>query len=380
MRLKDISGIAESDKLQLSEVVKQFEFRVTPYYASLIDWSDPLDPLRMIVLPNPSELDSDLPFDASHEADYTVDQGVQHKYGPTALLLVNDVCAAYCRFCFRKRFTLSTSQQGQIVPSNATYNKETTFNVEHGINYIADHPEIDNVLLTGGDPLMLSAHRLEAILAKLRSIPHVKIIRIGTKVPAFDPDRMSDYLLDMIARFSFEDMKIYLMVHFNHPRELTPLATRKLELAQQKGLTLFNQTPLLRGINDNPDVLASLFEGLSKRGITPYYLFHCRPTKGNEAFMLTLQEGLEIVKETRKKLNGLAKCFHYVGSHSTGKIEVVGVTDEQIILKYHQPQNPIDQDKIMMWSLYEHVYWFDEIVDNSVNPHVLSSRQEWIFG
>ncbi len=168
------------------------------------------------MLPNVSELDSDLPFDASSEVTNTKAKGLQHKYRNTALLLVNDFCAAYCRFCFRKRFTLATDRQEHILAEGAE--KETSFDVTDGIAYIAAHPEIDNVLLTGGDPLMLAPSRLRRILDAVRAIPHVRIIRIGTKVPPFDPDRMTDEMVSTLASATGPGKRVYLMLHYNHPR------------------------------------------------------------------------------------------------------------------------------------------------------------------
>jgi KamA family protein len=345
-------------------VLKVFEFRVSRYYSTLIDWADPDDPLRQIVLPDGSELDSRLDIDASNEEASTVVHGLQHKYRTTALLLVNDVCSAYCRFCFRKRFTLATSRADHILPPDVAdaNEKETTFDVRAGVAYIAAHPEIDNVLVTGGDPLTLSVRRLEEILKQIRSIPHVRTIRIGTKVPAFDPELISADLLQMLGQYNSGDRRIYLMVHFNHHRELTPLACRALEASARQGLTLCNQTPLLRGVNDSADELVVLHRGLAAAGVTPYYLFQCRPTQGNERFIVTLQEGLQLVEAAKARLSGLAKRFRYVGSHATGKIEVVGVLSGQLVLRYHEAKAVDRENQLLTWPVDRPVTWFDEIV------------------
>lgn len=365
-KLNELSGLPPQEQQALEAVTRTFEFRVSRYYADLIDWADPQDPLRRLVLPHANELESDLEMDASHEAENIPVHGLQHKYRPTALLLVNDVCASYCRFCFRKRFTLSTSKEQHILfdDQRMQHQKETTFDVHEGIDYIKQHPEIHNVLLTGGDPLMLSVGRLEQILEQLRAIPHVRIIRIGTKVPAFDPERISEDLLDMLSLYSTEQQRIYLIVHFNHPRELTPLACHKLDAMLKHGLVPCNQSPLLRGINDQPDILVALHSRLAEIGVTPYYLFHCRPTRGNEPFMLSLQDGLQIVNATRARLSGLAKRFRYVGSHASGKIEIVGQLHDRIILRYHEARNPEDENRLLLWPADRPIFWFDEIVQN----------------
>ena len=373
--LANIPGFPAQAAKDLEPVLKIFEFRVSKYYAGLIDWSNPDDPLRQIVTPQHSELDSPLEIDASDEGANTVAHGLQHKYRPTALLLVNDVCSAYCRFCFRKRFTLATSRADHILPSGLDHSseKETTFDIRGGIEYISQHPEIDNVLITGGDPLTLSVRRLDAIMKQLREIPHIKAIRIGSKVPAFDPEGITDELLSMLAGYCSPGHRVYLMMHFNHPRELTSLACRTLEGIVSHGLAACNQTPLLRGVNDSVDELVPLHRRLADMGVAPYYIFQCRPTRGNERFIVTLQEGLRIVNETKAHLSGLAKRFRYVGSHSSGKIEVVGILDERLVMRYHEAKAAEDENRLITWPADEPVTWFDEIVERSLP--VESSRR-----
>ncbi|HEY2495509.1 MAG TPA: KamA family radical SAM protein [Candidatus Angelobacter sp.] len=360
----NIPDLPSQTAQELEPVLKVFEFRVSSYYAGLIDWKNPDDPLRRIVMPEISELDSMLDIDASDEESNTPAHGLQHKYRPTALLLVNDVCSAYCRFCFRKRFTLATSRTDHIQrPGHASSNeKETTFDVRAGIEYISQHPEIDNVLITGGDPLTLSVGRLEMIIRQLRVIPHVRAIRIGSKVPAFDPETITAEVLDMLSSYSSFDRQIYLMMHFNHQRELTAVACRKISEIVGSGLAACNQTPLLRGVNDSPVELAALHRQLANAGVAPYYVFQCRPTRGNERFMLSLQEGLQTVNEAKAQLSGLAKRFRYVGSHTTGKIEIVGVLGDQLILRYHEAKCITDENRLMTWPVDRPVMWFDEIV------------------
>jgi lysine 2,3-aminomutase len=362
--LADIPGLDPRVKYELEPVSKVFEFRVTRYYADLIDWADPDDPLRRIVMPDAAEIESPLDIDASDEESSTHAHGLQHKYVPTALLLVNDVCSAYCRFCFRKRFTLATGTVDHIMPAghDPLGEKETTFDIGAGLEYIARHPEIDNVLVTGGDPLTLSVGRLETIIRQVRAIPHVRSIRIGSKVPAFDPASVSDELLTMLGSYCSVDRRIYMMVHFTHSRELTPLACGALDRIVSRGLVACNQTPLLRGVNDSVEELTALHRGLAAVGVAPYYVFHCRPTRGNERFMLSLQEGLRIVNGAKAQLSGLAKRFRYVGSHATGKIEIVGVLGDQLVLRYHQAKAAVDENRLLTWPVDRPIAWFDEIL------------------
>jgi len=368
----NIPDLPSQTAQELEPVLKVFEFRVSRYYASLIDWKDPDDPLRRIVMPETSELDSMLDIDASDEESNTVAHGLQHKYRPTALLLVNDVCSAYCRFCFRKRFTLATLRTDHILPPGHDHSneKETTFDIRSGIEYIAQHPEIDNVLITGGDPLTLSVGRLETIIRQVRAIPHVRAIRIGSKVPAFDPETITADVLAMLSSYSSADRRIYMMMHFNHQRELTSVACGKIAEIIGHGLAACNQTPLLRGVNDSSTELAALHRGLADAGVAPYYVFQCRPTRGNERFMLSLQEGLEIVNGAKAQLSGLAKRFRYVGSHTTGKIEIVGVLGDKLVLRYHEAKSTADENRLMTWPVDRPVAWFDEIVRNQAAKEV----------
>ena len=178
-------------------------------------------------------------------SSYTVLKGLEHKYPDTGLLLVNNVCGAYCRFCFRKR--LFTED-----------NDEVTHDISEAVEYIRRHPEINNILLTGGDPLIMSTGKLEAIIRQIRAIDHVRIIRIGSKMPAFDPYRIvrDASLLEMLGRYSTRDKKIYVMAHFNHPRELTDIAIEALVMLQKAGVAIVNQSPMIRGVNDDPAVIA----------------------------------------------------------------------------------------------------------------------------
>ncbi|MGB9495882.1 MAG: 4Fe-4S cluster-binding domain-containing protein, partial [Azonexus sp.] len=173
-KLEDIPQLTDAERTALQPVADAYAFRVSDYYLKLIDWSDPNDPIRQLVIPRPDELNDWGALDASNEAANTVMRGVQHKYPDTALLLCNEVCGAYCRYCFRKRLFMND-------------NDEASKDLSEGIDYIRAHPEITNVLLTGGDPLLLSTRRLTEIIAALREIEHVRIIRIGTKMTAFNP-------------------------------------------------------------------------------------------------------------------------------------------------------------------------------------------------
>lgn len=350
-KLDEVKELAPSERERLRPVTEEYVFRLSRHYYSLINWDDPDDPIRHIVIPHLTELDEYGQLDASDEASNYVARGCQHKYTTTALLLVSEVCASYCRFCFRKRLFKDDVQ-------------EASMDVSEGLDYIAAHPEINNVLLTGGDPLMLSVRRLTEIIGRLRELPHVRIIRIGSKVPAFDPLRIvnNEDLLNMLSRYSYPEARIHLMTHFNHPREITPQSIAAFNALIQAGVTIVNQTPILRKINADAAVLGELLDRLSWAGVTPYYIFQNRPVAGNASFVVPLAEAYKIIEQAKARTSGLGKRIKFVMSHASGKIEVLGVANDKIFLKYHQARNPADIGRLLIYDLPPGAAWFDEIV------------------
>ena len=271
--LDQIEGLTDADRESLAPVADRYAFRLNDYYGGPIDWSDPRDPIRQLVVCRTEELDEYGELDARDEAANTVSRGVQHMFVDTALLLCNELCGAYCRYCFRKRLFMND-------------NDDATNDVSDGLAYIRKHPEISKLLLTGGDPLLMSTRRLPEIIEALRAIPHVRIIRIGSKMPAFDPWRLSrDAELQALMReHSRPERRIYLMAHFDHPRELTPEPLPGRAGWQESGVTCVNQCPLIRGINDDPDVLGDMWSRLSYAGCSSCYLFQGRSTEGNAPY------------------------------------------------------------------------------------------------
>ncbi len=361
-KLNRIPELSENDQKKLSKVTERFAFRSNNYYQNLIDWSDPDDPIRRLIIPSTKELSHWGRLDASEEEKYTKVPGLQHKYQYIAVLLVNDVCGAYCRFCFRKRLFMDMSD-------------EVVRDLTEGIEYIKANLQINNVLLTGGDPLILSTNKLEKIISQLRDIDHVKIIRIGSKMLAFNPYRVINdpSLPEMFSKYSTSNKKIYLMSHFNHPKELTDEALEAINMVQKAGVIIVNQTPLLRGINDDPEVLAELLNKLSFIGVSPYYIFQCRPTLGNKLFSVSVEESLEIFEKARMKCAGLGKRARLVMSHATGKIEILGKTNYHTFFRYHRSADPQKKAKFMVFKSNPDAYWFDDydeiVADYSIeNP------------
>ena len=343
-----VPELVECEREELARVTREYEFKASRYYLSLIDWDDPADPLRRLVIPSLAELSKWGRLDASKEAKYTVMPGLQHKYNSTALLLVSDTCASICRYCFRKR--IFRKKYGEKVRD-----------LDAALAYIAAHREINNVLLTGGDPLMLAPAKLGAIMDRLRGIDHVRIIRIGTKVPAYLPGRIVENrgFAEAIRQASTIDRRVYCIVHFNHERELTDPALAAINLLLESGAILANQTPLVRGVNDDPGVLANLFNRLSYIGVPPYYVFQCRPTLANKEFAVPIEEAYTIFEEAKSRCSGLAKRARFVMSHETGKIEVVGMTEDEVYLKYLRAESDRDSSRFVVMKRNPAAYWYD---------------------
>lgn len=348
--IENLTHLTVEEKAALKKVSEKFVFRVNEYYLNLIDWSNPDDPLRKLVIPSGDELVEYGSWDASAENTNYVAKGCQHKYSTTALLLVSEICGAYCRYCFRKRLF-------------KTDVKETVSDVSEGIDYIKKTPEINNVLLTGGDPFMLATKKLRWIIENVRSIEHVKIIRIGSKLLAFNPMRISEdeELLALLKEFSNEDKRIYVMAHINHPREITGETLKAVRSLHDAGVIIVNQTPILKGINNDSDTLSMLLDKLSWAGVTPYYFFINRPVAGNKSFVLPLEEVYHLVEEAKGKTSGLGKRVRLVMSHSTGKIEILAIKNGIAYVKYHQSRDH-DYGKFMLFKCPENASWFDDLL------------------
>jgi KamA family protein len=350
--LDKIRQIPEQEREALKPITDKFVFRVNDYYLNLIDWDDPDDPIRKLVIPNTDELAEYGRWDASDEETNYVVPGCQHKYSTTALLIVSEVCGAYCRYCFRKRLFRNDV-------------KEAVTDVEPGLRYIAEHPEINNVLLTGGDSLMLGTPKLRSIIARLREIDHVNIIRLGSKLPVFNPMRIyeDEGLLEMIREYSTAEKRIYVMAHVCHPREITAEAMRGFEALHQAGAIVVNQTPVLKGINDDPEVLGDLLDRLSWAGVTPYYFFVNRPVAGNRAFVLPLVQVYNIVEQAKARTSGLGKRVRLAMSHASGKIEILAIENGKAYLKYHQSRDN-QYGQFMILDCPDDATWFDELPGN----------------
>ena len=349
--LAELGIISEEEATELEPIVEQFPMSITPYYLSLIEKFDESDPIYKMSIATAHELEDGGREDTSGEADNTIIEGLQHKYPNTVLLLSTNVCAMYCRHCFRKRMVGLTEE-------------ETLSFSEEAIAYVKENKEADNVLITGGDSFLNSNRVIENYLKGLTQIEHLKFIRFGTRTPVVMPHRINNDLCDILKKYS-KKKTLYVVTQFNHPREFTKESIGAIKKLRNSGVEVLNQTVLLSGVNDDPKTLSTLFNLLVENYITPYYLFQCRPVKGVKGFFaVPIEEGIGIVDQTKALLSGVAKRFKYCLSHVNGKIEILGKTkNKQLLLKQHQAKEKHLINKIFSVPLYEGQTWLKDDVE-----------------
>lgn len=324
--------------------------QVTPYYFSLIDWNNPDDPIRKMAIPSLNELNLEGSYDTSGELENTKLQGLQHKYSETALILATNRCATYCRHCFRKR----------LIGRRET--KEIIADFKDAVQYVKQHPEINNVLVSGGDPLILPNEIIESFLKALSEVSHLKFIRFGSRAPVTFPSRFQDNeLLELLAQNSFPERRIFVVTQFNHPKEITKQSIEAVDCLIKSGVIINNQTVLLKGVNDDSEILAELLNRLVGIGVNPYYVFQCRPVKRvKKQFQTPICEGLQIVENAQARCNGLSKRFKYIMSHRTGKIEILGIFENEVYFKYHQAKKREKLGKIFKRKVDAKASWLDD--------------------
>ena len=285
--------LTRDQKNLINRVCHRFPMAITPYYLSLINPEDPDDPIMKQVLPSVHEtLSSETSYsDPLNEDANSPVKGLTHRYPDRALFVLTNSCAVYCRHCTRKR----RWKEGKE-------NTLTHAEIENALDYILRHTEVRDVLISGGDPLILAVPLLEYVLREVRSIPHVDIIRIGTRTPVVLPQRIDKPLLEVLERHG----PIWLNTQFNHPNEITEESGRACELLLRRGIPVNNQTVLLKGINDRPEIIKELNRKLLRIKVRPYYLFQCDPVIGTEHFRTSLWKGVEIMEHLRGHISGLA--------------------------------------------------------------------------
>jgi lysine 2,3-aminomutase len=337
--LKKYIVLTQEEEEGVKQSLATLRMAITPYYLSLINPDDPHCPIRKQAIPTAMETHqspADL-LDPLHEDEDSPVPGLTHRYPDRVLFLITDMCSMYCRHCTRRRFA---GQKDDESPGER---------IEKAIDYIAKTPQVRDVLLSGGDALMVSDQKLEYIIKRLREIPHVEIIRIGTRVPVVCPQRITNELVDMLKKYH----PIWVNTHFNHPNEVTPEATEACAKLANAGIPLGNQSVLLRGVNDCPNIMKRLVHALVKIRVRPYYIYQCDLSMGLEHFRTPVSKGIEIIENLRGHTSGYAVPTFvvdapggggktpvmptYIISQSPGKVVLRNF--EGVITTYSEPEH-----------------------------------------
>ncbi len=308
--LKKYINLTPEEEEGVAKSLQTLRMAITPYYLSLVDPEDRNCPIRKQAIPTGAETHksaADL-LDPLHEDEDSPVPGLTHRYPDRVLFLITDMCSMYCRHCTRRRFAGQTDSES---PSER---------IQRSIDYIARTPQVRDVLLSGGDGLMVNDKMLESIIQRLREIPHVEIIRIGTRTPVVCPQRITDDLVNMLKKYH----PIWVNTHFNHSKEVTPEAYEACAKLANAGIPLGNQTVLLRGVNDCPNIMKNLVHDLVKMRVRPYYIYQCDLSMGLEHFRTPVSKGIEIIENLRGHTSGYAvPTFVVDAPGGGGKIPVM---------------------------------------------------------
>lgn len=326
--LEKVIELTDEERANLRKCLGKFTMEITPYYAALMDHKDADCPVRMQSVPRLNEL-FDAPSDLNDPLHEDVDSpvpGLTHRYPDRVLLLVTNICSMNCRHCTRRRLVGDTDVD---MPED---------NVAKAIEYIRNTPQVRDVLISGGDPLVLPDERLESIIRRLREIEHVEIIRIGTRMPVVLPQRITDNLVNMLKQYH----PIYVNTHFNHPKEITAEAKEACRKLADAGISIGNQSVLLRSINDDPVVMKKLVHKLLTIRVKPYYIYQCDLSLGISHFRTSVAKGIEIVESLRGHTTGFAvPTFVVDAPGGGGKIPVmpnylISMGDDRAILRNYE--------------------------------------------
>jgi lysine 2,3-aminomutase len=339
-KLKKVINVTEEEEEIINKVLEKFRMGITPYYAAHMDKDDPRDPIRMQAVPTFAETHvsaADM-VDPLHEDEDSPAPGLTHRYPDRVLFLITDQCSMYCRHCTRRRFAGQSDDEVGME------------NINKCIDYIRNTPQVRDVLLSGGDCLLVSDQKLEYIISKLREIPHVEIVRLGSRTPVVLPQRITDDLVNMLKKYH----PIWLNTHFNHPKEFTPESMEALRKLADAGIPLGNQSVLLRGVNDCPHIMRDLVHKLVMNRVRPYYIYQCDLSLGIEHFRTPVAKGIEIMESLRGHTSGFCvPTFvvdapggggktpvmpNYVLSQSADKVILRNY--EGVITTYTEPQLP----------------------------------------
>lgn len=328
-QLRDLLPFNPDELEAIGKLEAEYKLAIPPYYFSLINVADPNDPIRLQSVTSPLEANSNFELEDPLEEDKDSPvPGITHRYPDRCLMVTTHVCTMYCRFCTRKRATMVRGGWDAISRDD-----------ERMIEYVREHPQIRDVIVSGGDPLTLPPAKLKYFLHSLRDIPHVDVIRIGTRVPTTLPQRLYDpEMLDILESTE----KVWIQTHFNHPREITPEVARVCKSLLCRGMPLNNHTVLMKGVNDDLATMRKLMRALLRVKIRPYYLFHCDPVTGAGHFRTSIWKGLEIMEGLRGHLSGLAIPTYVVDApHGGGKIPLlpnylVSASDDCVVLRNYE--------------------------------------------
>jgi lysine 2,3-aminomutase len=326
--LKQVVNLTPEEEEGVHESLKVLRMAISPYFATLMDPDDPHDPIRMQAVPTIKELDfsaSDMEDPLFEDIDSPT-RGLTHRYPDRVLFLITDQCGNYCRHCTRRRFAGQTDRQLDKASLDAA------------IKYIKEHEEIRDVLLSGGDALLVTDSVLEDIIRRLKAIDHVEIVRIGSRAPCTLPQRITPELCEMLSKYH----PIWLNAQFNHPKEITPESKRAVEMLVNHGIPVGNQSVLLKGINDCPTIMKKLVHELVKIRCRPYYYYQCDLSKGIEHFRTSVEKGIEIAEALRGHTSGFAvPTFIVDAPGGGGKIPVapqylISMSDKKVVLRNYE--------------------------------------------
>ncbi|MBW2713744.1 MAG: KamA family radical SAM protein [Deltaproteobacteria bacterium] len=355
-KLKQYISLTEEEEHSMQEVLDNHPMNIPRYYLSLINPDDIHDPIRKLAIPTAEELVvagqmGETTGDPYGDDKHNKGNGILHKYPYSALVVATEFCSMYCRHCFRKRLV-------------GLPNDKTVDNFQNAAKYIAEHKEITNVIISGGDPMMLPTKIIARMLEALKDIDHVNYVRIGTRTPVVYPLRyFDDDLIEVLRDFN-QHKTLYIPTHFNHVKEITDLSKEAVMRIRAAGITVNNQAVFLKGVNDTVQDLENLMNGLVRIGVNPYYLYQCMPvSRVRHHFQVPLKRGVDIVSEAKRSLDGYAKRFKFIMGHDIGKIEICGRKDDILVMSqiHARPEHPEEASRILMGRLTENAGWLEDL-------------------
>ena len=354
--LKEYIEFTDVEEKTLKEVAEKHPMNIPKYYLSLIDENNSKDPIRKLSIPDADELVvagsmGETTKDPYGDDKHNKGNGILHKYPYTALIVATDYCSMYCRHCFRKAIV-------------GLPNDKTVENFQNALEYIKEHKEITNIVISGGDPLLISTPRLIKMLDGLLEIDHINYVRIGTRTPVVYPMRFFDEeLMEYLKEFN-KKKTLYIPTHFNHVNEITPIAQKAVLKIREAGIAVNNQAVFLKDVNDTVKDIQDLMNGLVRIGINPYYLYQCMPvSRVRHHFQIPLKQGIDIVDQAKEQLDGYAKRFKFIMGHDIGKIEICGRIGDKLFLKqiHSRPEEPHKASQMKIMKLTDNAGWLDDM-------------------